>query len=65
MEDNPKNQMLSIGELSMYLPGKPSYATIYMWIRKGLIPYYFEATYFFRKDEITGWLSLLPPQNRK
>jgi hypothetical protein len=57
--------VMSVGELSNYLPDRPSIPTIYTWIRKGLIPYYRDARIFFRTEEVDGWLALIPPKTRK
>lgn len=54
--------VMSVVELSNYLPNKPPIHNIYAWIRKGLIPYYRDARIFFRTEEIEGWLTLIPPK---
>jgi uncharacterized protein Usg len=51
-----KNWM-NIKQLQNYLPDKPSFATIYKWVSKKMIPYYKKSkSLSFHKSDIDGWL---------
>ena len=50
-------EMMSIQDLSNYLPTHPSKSTIYEWCSEKRIPYYKQGKRtFFKKAEIDKWL---------
>jgi excisionase family DNA binding protein len=58
---NPESQntdcWFNIEELCIYLPDKPSKATVYGWVSKGLIPVHKSGKKLrFLKSEIDRWL---------
>lgn len=56
------NKLLTIEELSAYLPEKPAIATIYSWTSKGLIPFIKKGKkLFFESDVIDLWDELSRP----
>ncbi len=54
------NCWLNLNELCDYLPDKPSKATVYSWVQKGLIPFHKgigQRRLKFSKPEIDSWIN--------
>lgn len=55
VDDTP--ELMSIQDLTDYLPSHPTKSTIYGWCCENLIPYYKQGKRtFFKKSEIDKWL---------
>ena len=56
-DGQPQKQWMSVEDLILYLPGKPSRQTIYSWVWKKAIPYHKAgAKLQFLRSEIDAWI---------